>query len=67
MGNMLRQIVAPLHELGLARDPFLPVSQLIDTLRSCNDLVLCHLARYFCHDSKAYPTWDMAADVCAWP
>ena len=27
MGNMLRQIVAPLHELSLAKDPFLSVSK----------------------------------------
>ena len=26
MGNMLRQVVAPLHQLSLARDPFLSVS-----------------------------------------
>ena len=26
MGNMLRQVVAPLHERGFAHDPFVPVS-----------------------------------------
>ncbi len=30
MGNMLRQIVAPLHELSLAKDPFLSVSKQLD-------------------------------------
>ena len=29
MGNMLRQIVAPLHDLGWKHDPFLPVSSYI--------------------------------------
>ena len=27
MGNMLRQIVAPLHELSLTKEPFLSVSK----------------------------------------
>ncbi len=25
MGNMLQQIVAPLHDLGMSHDPFIPV------------------------------------------
>ena len=25
MGNMLQQIVAPLHDLGISHDPFIPV------------------------------------------
>ena len=29
MGNMLRQIVAPLHDLGWKHDPALPVSSCI--------------------------------------
>ncbi len=35
MGNMLRQIVAPLHELSLTKDPFLLVSkQLVKNVSS---------------------------------
>ena len=25
MGNMLQQIVAPLHDMGISHDPFIPV------------------------------------------
>ncbi len=35
MGSMLRQIVAPLHELSLAKDPYLSVSkQLVKKINS---------------------------------
>ena len=48
MGNMLRQIVAPLHDLGMAHDPFIPVRaplQLICTVVAVIrvGLVLQHL------------------------
>lgn len=45
MGNMLRQVVAPLHERGFVHDPFVPVSNTFCSA-SLTPLILAVLSRH---------------------
>lgn len=46
MGNMLRQIVAPLHELSLTKEPFLLVSKQLVKNVSSQSLKIPKLVAY---------------------